>query len=562
MASKKKGQLTKQCRIFQWVESQDPDFACAIRDLCLEGALAPGRAGVTFLYPRDKTYRAEIVEKAYSSDADAAVKLIESLVIPLALIQGSDFTRQSVGSKLGVKYVVESATPAKVSIAEGVELVPAEGFSPLATRVGQIAVWVVAKGRLPLEGAAYEPPAPKREDGRGRARHGGAEPSERQLLAARVEDAFGRCMRRDRCVSHHPYLASVVSLLNYMKLKCAETLAMVMPILDYDPIVCFYLLLEPYKTQGVYLIPDSVLFGDNAWNGVEIYSAAVTEYEAMFRSMQNQSALAATDPQSGSRVVPYVFRDPAAVAALIDNARQVIGKLNPRTAPTAVQTIYNTLCVQNRIQGLGPVLPDATLAALGDGRELASDRKNSCSDAKKLWQDELRFTLHEALQEMRQSPSSSDTFATIVRDLRTAWPGNNYRNETRLSNAADLVLNVSPRTELLLLIKFVNSSDFLYIPVSPEAVGPPRGGMDPTDWEPYNRNAVALRVLRQTTGMVRPAGISPQALQEVLLYAQAHGRLPSDIQVLCASSPNAADAPDDANAADAPDARASNVASS
>ena len=36
MASKKKGQLTKYCRIFQWVQAKDPDFAGAIRDLCLE----------------------------------------------------------------------------------------------------------------------------------------------------------------------------------------------------------------------------------------------------------------------------------------------------------------------------------------------------------------------------------------------------------------------------------------------------------------------------------------------------------------------------------------------
>jgi len=520
MSSKKKQQLSKHCRIFQWVEAQDPDFAGAIRDLCLEGALSPGGrvAGVTFLYPKDKAYRQEIIDKTYSDEADDAVKLVESLIVPDALISGADFNRRPVGSRLGVKYAVESADAGKVKLANGVELTLADDFRPLSRRAGDIAVWIIAKGRLPLTGEAYKAPAPDRKGKQGGARHGGDDGAltDRQLLATNVEGEFDRCMKQDRCRTHNPYLAKVVSLLNYLKAKYPANLLTVMPVLDYDPVVSFYLLLEPYKTRGEYLIPDTILFGDGAWNGADAYGNAVEEYKAVFRALPNQQTMSATDSQSGAPTIPKVFSDRAAVAAQIDVVRQqIISTQNPRLAPKLVQDVYAVLTSQNSIQGMSPILPDSTLRAV--------------AGSKKLWQDELRFTVHEALQTMRGMPYSTDVFASIVRDLRNKWPGNDYSAEISLSNLDDLRTNVAPRPELLLLTKFVNSTDFLFMPVAPETVGGAWGSMDPTDWQVYNRNAVALGNLNRIQGMVRPAGISPQALQELQIYAQTYGQLPPEV---------------------------------
>jgi hypothetical protein len=524
MATKKRGQLTKHCRIYQWVEAQDPDFAAAIRDLCLERALSPGAGGgVTFLYPKDKAYRTEIIDKTYSDEADDAVKIVESLIIPDALLTGADFNKRPVGSRLGVKYPVEAAEGGKVKLASGVELLVAEDFRPLARRMGDIAVWQVVKGRLPLTGEAYKRPVPARRTAKGGGARGGNDGSgglnDRQLLATTTEGAFDRCMRQDHCRTHNPYLAKVVSLLNYLKVKSPETLLAVMPVLDYDPVVTFYLLLEPYKTRGESLIPDSLIFGDGAWNGADAYGNAVEEYKAVFRAMPDQQTMSATDPQSSQPAVPYCFRDRASVAAQIDVVRQQLGSLNPRQLPKMVQDVYAVLIGQNTIQGMGPILPDSTKAAL--------------AGSKKLWQDELRFTVHEALQTMRSMPYTTDVFASIVRDLRTAWPGDNYGAEIRLSNVEDLRTNVAPRNELLMLMKFVNSTDFLYIPAPPEIVGGVWGGAsDPTDWQLYNRNAVALANLGRIQGMVRQAGISPQALQELQIYAQTYGRLPAEVTAL------------------------------
>jgi hypothetical protein len=138
---------------------------------------------------------------------------------------------------------------------------------------------------------------------------------------------------------------------------------------------------------------------------------------------------------------------------------------------------------------------------------------------------------------MRGTPYSPDIFASIVRDICTCWPGNNYASEIRLANVADLRNNVAPRNELLLLGKFVNSTDFLYLPVAPDAVGEAWGdSSNPTDWTPYNRNAAALANLNRIMGMVRPDGVSPQALQELMIYVRTHGgQLPAAVSALAGS---------------------------
>lgn len=510
MSAKKKVKLTRQCRIFQWIEDQDPEFAEAIHYLCLEGALSPGSrsTGVTFLYPKDRAYRQEIVDKAYGEEADEAVKLVESLIIPDALRTAADFGRRPVGSKLGVKYAVESAGGAKVQLAGGVELAPASDFRPRDDRADRLAVWVVEKGRLPLSGEDYRAPMAERRAKGGAARRGGNEGGERQALAAATEADFDRCMRRDGCREHHPYLARVVSLLKYLRARSPEAYQRVLPVIDYDPVVSFYLLLEPFKARGEPLLPDALLFGAGAWNGADLYENAVAEYEEVFRGLPAQAA-----PDGA-----YVFRDRAAVASQIDAIRQHFASLNPRQGPQLVQSAYATLAAQNTINGMGPVLPPDALAAL--------------SGSKKLWQDELRFTLHEALQTLRGAPYEPSTFARIARDLRTQWPGNDYAAEICLSNLADLQTNVAPRQELFLLAKFVNSTDFLYLPAAPEAVGGAWGSMDPTDWQVYNRNAAALANLHRVQGMVRPSGLSPQTLQELQVYVQTHGALPPAVLAL------------------------------
>lgn len=516
MASKKKGQLTRYCRIYQWIEEQDSVFAEAIRDLCLEGKMAASGStpGITFLYPKDPAYRQEIVDKAFSDKANEAEKMIESLIIPDLFTQAADFGRRAVGNRNRVSLAVENVGDGRVTFAGGLTISPAK-FSPLGER--SIAVWNIDKGRVPLEGKSYTPPAPQRRPTgvRGGAAEG---PRERARLACSLEAEFDCCQRAGRGNICNPYLAKVVSLLNYLRAERPELLVTVLPVLDYDPFISFYLLLEPYKSGGSFLIPNDALFGDGAWNCADAYGDAVAEFKSYFEA---PSGLGMDSPP------PFMYRDRAAVSSQIDTVRLAVKANNPRQIPQAVQDAYLVLARQNAIAGMSPIMASAAHKALA---------------SRKMWQDEFRFTFHEAMQELLARPYNPQDFATITQDLRTSWPGNDYSAETVLTNVNDYAQNVAPRTELLLLGKFLNSSDFLYLPVPPSMASVTwgdRGNMSADNWEMYNRNAVALENLGHISGMSRPSGLSPQAMQELRIYVKTHGSLPPSVASLAGAAPSA-----------------------
>lgn len=495
----------KFSRIFQWIEVQDPEFAAAIRLLCVEGILTPRRSGVTFLYPDEAGLRNEITEGAYGENAEDAVRLFRSLVIPDFLPQSGEFKARPIGNSLGVLIGVEAAEGARVRLAGGAELVPAD-FRGLSGREG-LAVWRLVKGRPPLEGPEYK--APRAEP---RPKTGGGPaplPSGRGHLARQVEADFDRCMREGRCAAGNPYLAKAVSLLNFLRLRHPELYAAAMLVADYDPAVTFYLLVEPYKTRGEPLLPETALFGDAGWDGGDAYTDASAEYQAHFAGL---SALGGAP----------VFADRAGLARQVDSLRQKFQrKGDVRAAPKFVASVYAALAEQNSIGGANGVLP----AAPGNA-------------ARKLWQDEFRYIIHAAFAELQRSPVYDPAeFAELVGDIRNHWAGNDYVRELRITDEKQIQSSVAPRDAFQALVRFICSTDFLYMPVAPDAVGERWGNpADPECDRVYNRNFEALGALTRIRGMVRPGGLSPQALQELAIYVRANGRLPPEVAALCPAS--------------------------
>ena len=305
MASKKKQQLQKFCRIFQWVEQKDPAFAGAISDLCMEGALRGGRSlGVTLLYP-GADLRKEIVKEAYGPDPEKAIRLLEGHIVNPALHAAEDL-EGGAGTRRGVRLELEAGGGDAATLKGGAKIKKAADFTPLLK--DNITVWEVVGGVVPQEGPAYERPRRGR-GGRGAeaaAAVGGAEKalSDRAGLAADVEGEYDKCMRADRCRSRDPYLAHAVSLLNFLKAAHPSTLQKVLPMVDRDPAVTFYLLVEPHKTTGERVLRDSELFGKNGWNGAQVYEGAVTEFEAFFETGKAPPPPPAQARGRGERVAP------------------------------------------------------------------------------------------------------------------------------------------------------------------------------------------------------------------------------------------------------------------
>lgn len=509
MASKKKAQqLIRHCRITQFIEAQDPALAEAVHDLCMDHVLAPGRGGegVTFLFPKEKAYRAEIVAKAYSEEANEAVKMIEALVIPFAIHGGPEFRARKLGTRRGIALKVEAVEGDHVTLEGGVELEPEGEFVPLGGRGDVLAVWRVTKGRLPTEGPEFVPE-------RRQKKVGGAITQWRAAFAERVKAEFDECWHRDRLASHDPYLAKSLGLLQFLKLRRPEVFRAVAPLIDYSPFVTFYIMLEPYQSRGEHLIPDEVLYGPDGWNGAEAYMSAVDEYTAL---------------------IPAPASDAAALIAAIDRVRKGIlgsgaSNLNKFRTPEAIVAAYRDLVTTNRIGGVGPVFPAETLARL--------------SPSKKLWQDTFRlvhgFAMVDAFIDDNVPAAVDDVIASVCLHA----PGDDYERETIVSVPA-LRAEPSPSWLFYLIVKFLNSSDFLYCARPPAEVPKDIGGEfnEPADLRPCNRDRIALAALdRQRAGMRRAAGLSAKALAE-LRIAISLGALPAEVRSAIAA-PAATPAP-------------------
>jgi len=525
MASKK-GQTHNERNIFDYVKKKDQEFAGALRHLGLERALIPGKhsAGVTFLYPMDAAYRNDIVEKAYgnSDSTKEAMKAVESLIIPVVYLRSSDFDHASVGSRLGVKFDVKAIARGRVEFA-GFELIPAEDFNLGANRDGTRSVWLISKGRPPLTGEIYKAPARQRKATKGGNEHHtyGGDLSSRQQLAATTENEYNLCMKKDKCSLRDPYLTKVTSLLSFLKSNHPELLALITPIVDANYIITFYLLFEPYKTKGDFLISDDVLYGSDGWNERRSVGNGVAEYQDFFVKLYS-SDVASTVDKNGERVVPYIYRDPSYVTSEVNEIRRSIESISgPQDLAQNVQDAYVTLIDDNTINGKGPMFPDDTRAAFGTG-------------IKKLWQDEFRLVFGEEFKHLninKKLPFNEGEFNRIIQRIRET-PGNDYGKELKICNPARInALPASLPESGAAVLAFIKSSDFFYKPVAPTQMGKQGGTLNPNDSRRYNRSIGDFRTLGRMYegGAEEEAGLDPQTHSNLMNFLANGGKLPERI---------------------------------
>jgi hypothetical protein len=507
-----KTKLHKFCRIFLWIEAQDAQFAGAIRDLCMEGHLSPSPrlTGVTFLYPKEDL-RKKIVNLTYGDgeeDPEQAIKILESLILPVKGTTAGELESGPVGSRLGIAYRVTSASQRGVTFeaaGETFSAKPSASFKPL--RRDNIAVWELTDGQPPLEGGeSFSPPRPERGSG---VKRGGAPSSFRAECARQVESRYRQAVvsgKRDT----NPYLGCVVSLLKHLEQNQPDKLTALKPLLDRNPVASFYLIVEPYKTSGSFMVEDDTL---EAWGGGELYQDAVSEFKQFFE-----------EPAEGAAYATERYY--SAVA----EARQDVLEKNPKQLVGAVAEKYQTLCRQNKVGDVDGVLPPATLQLLeGDG-------------TKKQWQDEMRHVIHDRFQKLHGSLLDTASDFDDVRSILQQNPGNNYQKELLIVSASMLHKNVKPDTEHRAALSFIQSSDFLYAAQpeqlahratasAAEQTGNPAEGyrnVEPTKAEYLESSGKGLK---------KSTYVDKQAAQQLMQAARSQGvTLPPEVQSLLPAS--------------------------
>lgn len=282
-----------------------------------------------------------------------------------------------------------------------------------------------------------------------------------------------------------PYLVKAYALLNCLE-NCAlanedpdlkqlarDTLATVLPLLDPNPMVSIYLLLQPYRpfTEGPSTLIDERLI--RYWDGRDAVPGADGKVDAAagyIGYLDRASRLGA---------------DYAAVEHAVNDVRDAVEAEPPKHAIAKITDTYDMLQKLNMIGGVRGIFPQETYDVI----------KAEENAGMLLWMDSFRLTVGAKFDSICRAVFTRAVwteFRTLVDSIYYDWSGTDYRRELTFMCPARTAAGVGTKFDLLEVYKFMNTSDFLCTPKPVSAVGAPSGSLDPRDDALYNRDGWTL----------------------------------------------------------------------
>ncbi len=448
----------KYCSIFNWIKDNDDDFATVMSDLCLDrvASVSYNTPSVTFLMPKGEL-RKKIMTAALSEKPEDAVDMITSLVIPYWFPTLKSFTKsppELIGNKLGFMFPeISESSDDKIKFGKILTIKPTSSkFVPMDKY--KIYIWEIADGEPPsnvnklITAKNYViPKMPKKTGGAdGTPKSTILNPTYRFMFAKKVEHLALEDLRKNHT---NIYLQVVTYLLNILNSKTYYNLFLkIRPIVDFDPVITFYLLVEPYKNTEEYLISSDVFTEkvfERALKSHNIFNYSVTEFINVMNKQLPGECLC--------------FNNSLELIDAINKIRfNILNNDQVRAIPDTILNLYNKLQTNNEINidniVLTNVLPDS----------LYLYYKNN--EYKKLWEDEFRFVVGEYLYSIKMEPeykTKKHMFLNLCELIRNIIPGNNYVSELSIMNTTEYVLSTCLKDKIKMMQYFVNSPDFLYI---------------------------------------------------------------------------------------------------
>jgi hypothetical protein len=466
------------CQIATWLEKKAPELLAAFKSTCLDVKLRPrsGDPSVTLLVPNAALLKEVLA--AVDSDTEAARKLLGSLVLLNGFASAEDFA-QAAGDEPPLPAGTLNRTRYDVRIEgrkillNGAAVEPEADFRPTPEMEGRISVWRLKdKPEAPTKPYVVAPRARRpRPDEKTGAAEAGPSAGARRVLADRVlAAAFDGS-------SFNPWLAACLAVLGALE---PDLLAAVTPLLDFNPIITFYLLAQPYCTNRRHLlIPDSVFASESiSLPGGGVPHTFAGDAREAFKAYFTPWWAGSGPGEWGSEAPDAARKCAKAFARDRDQVRgEVSACSSAHQAGVILLGHYNRLVGEGTLSGHASHVPAECLRLLSKDPEAPG--------LFKLHQDELRFRLRIALFEFAGGPDhSAKAFEEhVLGDVIQAMPGNSLREELTITAPKALSARDVPtgNEDLISIMTFANATDLLYFSVPPACAG-----------EAWGRNAAVL----------------------------------------------------------------------
>lgn len=455
--------VQKYCRIFNWIKDTDEELAEVMVNLCVDRIADTSKRypAVTFLMPKGKL-RTQIIDLAYSTEPEKAVDMIISLVIPYGFHSIESFNSAQaghIGNKL--RYVFPKIDkPNDKTVNFDNKLVIRQAQPKLVPRDNsKIYVYDIETGEPPnnynkmVAKQEYNAPEPPKN-----IKGGACTEDPMDLLSKKPRALFAQAVEqiaRDEIQKIHtknPYLPVVVLLLQHiLQAQYCDLFVRIRPILDLDPIITFYLLVEPYKLVGEYIISDDI-FNARVFDKILKARALYNDPAAEYRKILNRPV------ESDANI----FSHTKDIIELINSVRfKLLNEEEARKLPEEVLAVYNGLIEKNEIKSvvsdhptITNILPDSLLIHYQNNYN------------KRLWQDEYRFIIGECIRSMKTEiniEARTVIFDNLCNTLKETLRGDDYSDELCIMNYSDYALSACVRDRIRMMQYFINSPDFLFI---------------------------------------------------------------------------------------------------
>jgi hypothetical protein len=307
--------------------------------------------------------------------------------------------------------------------------------------------------------------------------------------------------KRDYSQTDKPkhYLRYITSLLLCLK-NCADadladdakdTLKKILPLLDLNPFISFYLVLQPYRGLELGPLVSEELI--TCWMGTKCRNVPSDEKElvAAYLKFFDDDLMA---------VYKSANIDQSRVEEAVDRLRVEIDSKAPRDARGHIEAAYDKLQQTGMIGGM-KALPEATLKCL--------------TECQLAWLDTFRMMIGARFDTARRQKGPEE-FQKMLEYIYCSMTGNDFERELTFLSEGVMKYNIGSRFDLLSLYKFMNSSDFLYRANASSQAGTASGTLDPSSDEIYNRNGYVMRWMGALAGAPSAAQASQKGRVRML----------------------------------------------
>ena len=435
-------------KLLDYIETVDLELHQHIEELILEYLFQPkNNVGRTLLLPVDSKYK-ELLKKFVNSDdeeeIDKATQMISSLVIMDCLKTPADFMekRDDIPNALGQRIEIDRIEGRSIILKTGAILKIDDRFVD-GSKNKKLAVWTMENGGVDINGpkASFKYVRKKKNSDQSPelTENDDADRYIRQNIANKVENAYTISMSyQNRAESRDVYLETVLNLVSYMLKNeyCKEILIdKVIPMLSFDK-TDFYLIFEPYKTVGPYLISNRIIkdWYENSNKNVNYGKVLTAIDEILSNPEKNQSSA-------------LIYANAQGALNKINEKREYL--LNMRCAPQniipRIQKTYDELFREG-------IFPKPLLEYYN-------------SPNHKMVEDEFRFTIYQMFLQLESRPDFDYRyFSRIIDFIRDYTDGPDLR--PILFREMKIQHQLPPKEKIGEIKIFINSTAYFYIPLS------------------------------------------------------------------------------------------------